>query len=203
VAGEQVMLDGAAIGPAAWGIAAPLDPGTHQVEASAPGKKTWQGQFELAVAEQKTFTIPALVDDLATGQPAGGAATPVPPDQGSSGDKQRLVGYIVGGSGIALMGVGAVFGVRALSKRSESDNYCPADDRCTPEGVALNDEAKTSAWIANIGVGLGLVGVGVGTYLILSAPKGQEAAPAARTRRLWMDANTLPGGGRLVVGGVW
>jgi hypothetical protein len=210
VAGEQVSVDGALINQAAWGLANPFDPGTHQVTVTAQGKKTWQTTFDLAIGEQKTVTIPALQDDLSAAQPAAGATAPgaagapSAPEEDSA-DKKRMIGYIVGGSGIAFIGVGAVFGLRALSKRSDSDAHCPADNQCTPEGVALNDEAKTSAWIANIGVGLGLVGVGVGTYLILTAGKGQENAPAraAKPRRLWMDANALPNGARLTVGGVW
>jgi hypothetical protein len=206
VAGEQVTVDGAPVHQAAWGLPTPFDPGSHQITVAAQGKKTWQSQFDLAVGEQKVVTIPVLESDLqAAAAPAPAAGEPAPVDASAeeSAKKKRMTGYIVGGVGVVSLGVGAVFGIQALSKRSQSDEHCPAD-KCTAEGVALNDEAKTAAWIANIGVGLGLVGIGVGTYLILSAKPKQEAPPASTaTRRIWFDANALPNGGRLTVGGAW
>jgi hypothetical protein len=208
VAGEQVTVDGGLVHQAAWGLPTPFDPGSHQITVTAQGKKTWQSQFDLAVGEQKTVTIPVLENDAQAGQapaaqPAAAGAPPADANAEESAKKKRMTGFIVGGVGVVSLGVGAVFGIQALSKRSQSDEQCP-NDQCTAEGVALNDEAKTAAWIANIGVGLGLVGIGVGTYLILTAGPKQEAPPASTaTRRIWVDANALPNGGRVSVGGVW
>src|SRR5260221_419371 len=41
-AGLDIKKDGAPVGRALWGTAIPVDPGSHLVEVSAPGKKTWQ-----------------------------------------------------------------------------------------------------------------------------------------------------------------
>ena len=93
---------------------------------------------------------------------------------------------------MAALVVGGIFGVQALSKRSDSDGECPAE-RCTAKGVELNDEAKTSAWIANVGIGLGLVGVVVGSFLVLTAPD-KPAAAATRTTSLQPQVSAQGGG---------
>src|SRR5262245_18194117 len=90
-----------------------------------------------------------------------------------------MTGLIVGGAGVVSIGIGAYFGVRALAKRSDSDKECPGE-RCTARGVSLNDEAISSAWISNVGLGLGIVGVAAGTYLFLTAGSETHAASAAR-----------------------
>lgn len=205
--GQAVLLDGAVLGPAAWGRPAPLDPGPHELVAEAAGKKTWRLRLDLAEGEQKVLAIPALEDDAQQAGLAspGASGTTAPRDAGAHpGDPggQRTLGFIVGGAGVVLLGVGGFFGLQALSKKSESDDRCPTDSTCTKEGVALNDEANTAAWIANAGVGLGLVGVGIGTYLILSAGP-DEAPPPRSARRYWLDAGATSQGGAVTLGGAW
>jgi hypothetical protein len=106
---------------------------------------------------------------------------------------------------VAFVGVGSFFGVKALSNRHDSDALCPADNRCTAEGVTLNNDAKTAAWIADFGVGLGLVGIGIGSYLLLTSGGSAERAPPTTraARSLSLDARALPAGGQVTLGGVW
>jgi hypothetical protein len=83
--------------------------------------------------------------------------------------------------GLVALGLGSFFGVAALTKRSDSDRDCP-NDRCTAAGVALNNQAKTDAWIANVGIGAGLVAVGIAVYLIVTSKAPDRAGRPARTR---------------------
>ena len=41
--GLEVKRDGVVIGSASWGTPVPVDPGSHRVSASAPGKLPWEG----------------------------------------------------------------------------------------------------------------------------------------------------------------
>jgi hypothetical protein len=41
---DVVKLDGAAIRAALWGTAAPVDPGTHELEATSPATRRWTGR---------------------------------------------------------------------------------------------------------------------------------------------------------------
>src|SRR6185295_8814426 len=55
VAGLQVKLDGSAIGAGAWGLATPVDPGAHEVVASAPGRRAWTARVSIrATADDET-----------------------------------------------------------------------------------------------------------------------------------------------------
>lgn len=78
-----------------------------------------------------------------------------------------MVGWVSLGAGVAALGLGAYFGIAALGDRSDAEKLCSASPCTNEEGVHLNDTAKTEAWIANFGIGLGIVGVGVGSYLLL------------------------------------
>jgi hypothetical protein len=169
--GQTVKLDGAVIGSAVWGAPVAIDPGAHELSATAPGRTPWKGSVTIAVAEKKAVTIPALAVPRANApvgtEPAGVAPGPDGSADRAKGDSSTL-GWIIGGAGIVSLGVGTFFGIQTLSKKKQSDDLCPTDTTCTKEGAKLSDEAHTTAWIANVGIGLGLVGIGVGGYLVLS-----------------------------------
>ena len=48
----RVTLDGVELGEAALGTAFPIDPGKHQVEATAPAHNSWKTSFEVPVPSQ-------------------------------------------------------------------------------------------------------------------------------------------------------
>jgi hypothetical protein len=205
-----VKLDGAPIGRAAWGTPVAIDPGSHEIAASATGKKPWVSGFTIALAEKKRIEVPALEIDpnaAATTEPepaSAGAAQTAPADRSERPGGSTTLGWVIGGAGVAAIGVGTFFGFQTLSKKKQSDELCPTDSSCSDRGVELNEEANTSAWISNIGFGLGLVAVGVGTYIIVSR-SGSSATTGRETpgRTVALRASVAPGGGRLAVSGSW
>jgi hypothetical protein len=62
------------------------------------------------------------------------------------------------GVGAAVLAVGALFGVRAIQQAHAGNR----------------DAFQTSAWIADIGIGLGLASVGTGTFLIVSSTPARD-----------------------------
>jgi hypothetical protein len=70
VPGLEVRLDGTVLGRATWDIAAPIDPGSHVVEARAPGYRTWTTPFDIDAAASRSIVVPALS--------AASAAMPAP-----------------------------------------------------------------------------------------------------------------------------
>lgn len=202
---QKISIDETELRQGAWGIPMAVDPGSHVIHAEAPGKKPWETTIEIAVAARETVEVPALATDEAAAGEA--VSTPaIPADRGADrASGRRTLGWVLGGTGIAAIGVGSYFGVRALDKRSQSDKLCPTDNTCTSEGVSLNNEAKTAAWIADVGIGVGIVGIGVGTYLLLTSKSssGSEADTARTGPRFSFDAAPLPGGGRVTIGGGW
>ena len=205
VSGLEVKLDGAVIGQAALGIALPVDPGSHRVAVSAPGKNPWTTQVELAAkADNKDVQIPTLQDapvplatsTVPTASVAASSAQPPP------AAPSRTLGYVVGGVGIVALGVGGIFGLRAFSKWSDSKSHCP-NDACDAEAVSLHDSANNAAWASDILMGVGVVGVGVGTYLVLTSGMHADSAPTAASPAVRVLPAVGTNGGGVSGGGTW
>jgi hypothetical protein len=204
--GEALMLDGEALGRAAWGTPLSLDAGAHELAATAPGRQPWRENVALGLGEKKTLAVPVLEPaPTATTEPPADEkkASPAPNEETApqTHGKNRTLAYVIGGAGIAALGVGTYFGIDTLHKKNQSDDECPTDTTCTPRGVELNNQAHTSAWIANISLGVGVIGVGVATYLLL-ADHGAPQGPA-KSGTLTLDARAVRGGGELGLRGTW
>jgi hypothetical protein len=126
------------------------------------------------------------------------AASPAPASTGT----RKIAAYVVGGVGVASLVAGGIFGIRAISKRHDSDAECPGN-QCSEQGVRLNNEAKTAAWVSDFTIGAGLVGVAVATYLLLRSPKPDAAAPGPLASRIRVSPEVGPGQAGLALGGSW
>jgi hypothetical protein len=199
LSGFTIKLDGQALGQAAWSSPLPVDPGPHDVTASAPGKVDQRVAVQLSAGDSKTVTIHPLDD--APGQPTLPDGTP--DTSGSNGTSgKRLAGYVVGGVGVAAVAVGAVFGVEALQKHHDSNATCNGDTCSTQAGVDLNDDAKRFANIADVGIGLGIVGIVVGTYLIVTGGP-TKTVPASTANRVNVTPIVGAGSSGLALSGTW
>jgi hypothetical protein len=179
--GVEVRLDGNMITRAAFGVSVPVDPGPHQISATAVGKKPFETTITIdAERADKKVEIPALEDAPRSHVAASQIGNePQPENRGST---QRTIGYALGGVGIVGIGIGAVFGVQALSKSSESDDLC-GNPCSSPEGLKANEDARSAATISNIAIGVGLAALIGGVALILTAPSSSPSAAAAHTKR--------------------
>jgi hypothetical protein len=189
--GLEVKRDGLMLGEAMWGTSIPVDLGVHVVSASAPGKVPWETRVELKGPGQEiTVEVPPLAAVPAPPLPPPPLPPPPPPPSpppspakpaplppaGPSG--QRIAGFVVGAAGIAGIGVGAFFGVRAMNKRNDSNanGHCDAQSFCDDAGLALRREAITSATIATVGFIAGGVALAGGGLLLLTAPSSGRTA---------------------------
>jgi hypothetical protein len=188
--GLSVSLDGAPLGDAAWGVGMPVDPGAHQITASAPSKQIYEQTVQIDNGST-SIKIPKL-----EAAASGAAPPPVAVDQDVvkkpvtgepvSGNSQRTVGFVIGGAGIVALGVGSYFGLHAMSKWSDRKDNCP-NGACTQAAKSAGDDAKSAALISDIGFGVGIIAAGVGTYLVLSAKPSVESASestSAHARRV-------------------
>src|SRR5205085_1178571 len=71
----------------------------------------------------RSVEIPALTDGESE---AFGTAkkTEAPVTSADAGATRRIVGYAVGGLGVAAIAVGGAFGIRAIAKSRDSDDLC-------------------------------------------------------------------------------
>jgi hypothetical protein len=173
--GGQVVLDDRPLGPGAFGTPIPMDPGTHVVSASAPGKKTFSESFTISQElRTRTLHVPALDPSDALTAPHAAVAlvpreTPIePPPQPPGTDSRRTWGLVAGGAGLALVGVGAFFGLRAFSERKTADAECDAMS-CTQLGLHAIDSMRVAEAISTIASAAGIAALGGGAYLLLSA----------------------------------
>jgi len=185
---QSIELDGSLIGRAAWNTPMPVNPGKHRLRVSAPGYREYTTEFEVGrEKDAKRVEVPALERLPAaptTPVAATGAASPAKSDAPAPSAKpspgsrtKRVAAYVTAGAGVGLVGIGSFFGVRALSKMSESDDACP-NQQCSRTGADRSVQANSAANAANVCVGVGLAAIGVGAYLYFTSsnPKGEQAA---------------------------
>lgn len=179
----EVRVDETNITRVVWNQAFPVDPGQRRVVATAPGKKPFETTLNIGnERDEKTVKISALEDDpraSASVSDRGGAKA----DTKSGTSTQRIIGDVVTGVGVVGLGVGAVFGLRAMSKNNDSDRLCPPGAACTdPAGVAASEDAKSAATIANIGIIGGAVLVVTGLVLVITSPSSSPAVDGKPAR---------------------
>jgi serine/threonine-protein kinase len=168
---------------ATWGTAIPVDPGTYDLVAKAPGYLPWRETIEVAgEGETMDVTVPALVIDESAAQDDE-TVTPEPkprPDEAEGGSGQTIAGItllVVGGVGI---GVGGVLAGLAHSKASESNDFCGAavgganGDECTQEGVDLRSSAQGMQIGYFVSFGVGGAAAIAGLITLLTAPSSSD-----------------------------
>ena len=110
--------------------------------------------------------------------------TPGPPPDPTRGRTQRIVGLATAGAGVAGLGVGALFGLVAMEKKSDYDaavanpaNGCGPDRQtCGPAVKTARDAIDGPATISTVAfVAGGVLTVG-GAALYLFAPRAEEPA---------------------------
>jgi hypothetical protein len=208
--GFELLLDGRAISSGLFGVPFPVDAGTHELTARAPGRKPWSIAVEVKPnADYRNVQIPVLAAGPA--EPEAALVRPPPADPGLSVEQavappkmthpgpDHTAAYILGGAGVVALGVGAVFGLRASDKDEESKADCPSN--CTsPEGADLNEQARSSALIANISYGVGAAALLTSAYLLFVAGSGSESA-SRDAPGLALGAGLGPGEGRVSLSG--
>ena len=182
--GLEVRLDGNVVRTPGWGIAVPVDPGEHIVEANAPGKVAWRTRVAADEARTTAAQIPALDEERVA--PAA-ARVPAPRIEAAPiaapvrvGDFSTRDAVSAGAAAIGVAGtvVGVVFGARALSKRAESDAQCPSG-RCTRSGASLASEAVSAADVSTVSVAVGASGLGAAVLLYLTRPRDSTRGSVA------------------------
>jgi hypothetical protein len=180
----ELRLDGVLVGTAALGVATPVDPGTHVIEAKAAGKRPWSARVEIgSVADHQTVTIPVL-----EAEPAAPPPPPIPsapPDRSVPSPPplrevptERPVPtavYVAGGATLVLAIAASVTGGVYLDRRSSFDTEAERD-------------AVRTLGLVNLGLWLGAGGgAALTTYYYVTRP---ERARARATLSVggWADA---------------
>jgi len=202
----RVTIDGVNVPEATLDVPRKVNPGPH-LAVTTVGAARSETPFDVAEAETREVVLrypasptpmpaagaPAADDTppeasresshepaTSTRAPPPPPLAPQPPSPGSRTQGHPTAGWVTGGLGVAAIAVGATFGVDALIQQHASNSVCPTSRCADPGAVTKSEEAGTSAWVADVAIGAGLVATAVGVYLVLtSAP----TAPVRATGR--------------------
>jgi hypothetical protein len=178
--GLVVQRDGTAIDAGLLGTGLFVDPGRHDVTASAPGFAPFTGSITVAEGASETLTIGELVPQR--GEPAKPdqpvARVPLRPGKPAA-SQTRTVPYVslgIAAGGALLASVGFAFGAKAGSTYDKARKLCGADLACATEddftrGKQLISDARSQATISTIAVITGAVAIAGGAVLYVTARK--------------------------------
>ncbi len=197
-AGLTVTRDGEPVFSGAWGVGVPVDPGDHDVAARAPGHKDWSSKVSVnGEGAQVTVTVPVL-DAGEARTPVAAAATPRqrrsrpepghgrrrdrrdgPASSSSRGSTQRIVGIVTGGVGLVALGIGAYFGVKTASDKSDYQGN-EVNGKCINLACQTQSQDAVSAGnVSTVFVIAGAALVAGGVVVWLTAPKAHESGVRA------------------------
>jgi hypothetical protein len=184
---------GATLAPRLDGRAVEVEPG-EQVFVFVGGDGVRREQRVLVREGERLQRVTATFDAPADSpQPQ-----PQPEPRSSSGEDRsapsslKYVGYAAAGAGVIGLGLGAIFGMRAISERN--DNCTEATLSCRPGAL---DSARSAATVSTIGFVAGGVLLATGIVLVVAAPSSSSSL------RVNASASLAPGRGGLVLGGAW
>lgn len=173
--GFELRVDGALIDRFFYGEGTlAMKPGPHTIEASAPNKR-WSQQVVARPAATTSLTV----------QLAEPAPAPPPPvrapvvESTSTGNTQRRIAFVVGGTGALSLIAGAAFGIVAISKRGDIETACGGNiTTCHAAPGALDGQRagqEVFAHLSTAGFIVGGVLIATGVALYVFAPRAQSA----------------------------
>jgi hypothetical protein len=179
-ASTPLTVDGVAVPSSELSAGHPLNPGAHAVSGRS-GEQVVSMNVALQERETKTIVLEFKAPEAAappppvTPTPMGpGPAPPpsgAPPQADKGGSGQRTLGWVVLGLGGVGLGVGAVTGLMATSKKSDLETHCVGDlSHCPPSVASDVDQYNNLRTVSTIGFIAGGVGVAGGLILVLTAP---------------------------------
>jgi hypothetical protein len=158
----EIRVDNKLIAPTDY-ARVELDRGTHELEARAPGKETYEATFEVNAIDAGTLTIPTLVDESEYIGP-----DPVEPATSNLGRTILAAGF--GAAGLGLC-VGSPLWARSTKR---------AFDQAVANGAMPSySTARNKQHIASGMFVLGLGAIGVATYVYLTMPSARATPTTA------------------------
>ena len=133
-------------------------------------------------------------------EPSMGASDAAARERAAARQTRRIIGFSLGGAGVATLAVGLVFGLSASNKNASAKALCASNGACPDATVkdeasrtlAAADKAATAANILSAAGGALLVG---GAIVVLTALPDRAAPPVA------LGVTPLWGGAGLTLGG--
>ena len=174
-----VSLDGKPLAKRLDGKALPLDPGPHTFRFELPSAQVPAREETILLHEGERnrqvladFQPPAAPPSGAAAPSGGPAGAPLPSPMRPA--PTPVGAYVLGGLGVAGLGVFTAFGLLGLSAKNDLDARA-----CRP-GCAQGDvdAVKQKFLVADIGLGVGAVSLGIATVLFLARGEVPASDPS-------------------------
>lgn len=193
--GTIVALDGVILPRDVWGQPRALDPGTHVVEATAPGYLPRTKHFQLSSGERKTLVLGALERIVSSPTPA---PEPEPPERRRwTLELGAYVGFLHISPGIRTISDDIAFDDGSGSPVTCAGISCRTE--ASADGVAVLGVSAFAGYQINPGLHIGQrVFVGPSLSGGLSGGTGPNIALHV-AGPFWVGATAIIGGGSMVV----
>lgn len=191
---------------AALGLPIKVNPGPHTLEVSATGYLTETLQFTVAESEQRNLAVTlTLAPNVATPPPPT-TNTPAPNQPAAdvtTSEPSRTLTYVAFGVAGASLLVGGGAGVYSLMKTNDAKaDFCNGNT-CSEGARSELEGARTYAWVANIGIGIGVLAAGYGVYTLLFNGDDEPATSARPVPPLSVAVTPRGDGASLVYSGAF
>lgn len=173
--GLEIRIDEQSIDVAKLGQKIAIDPGAHTVVVTATGRLAQRKNIRSLEGSTETLAVPVL-DPTPPG--AKDPQLPPPPPPAKSGFGQRVASIVVGGVGLAGIGVGIGFGLLAKSTWDDALAGCEggAIDRCSDAAIADGNDARGYALASTLGFVFGGAALVTAPIVWFTAPSGTARA---------------------------
>lgn len=162
--GLDVTIDGKSLGRVSWGTDLPVDSGKHTVRATARGRLPWE---TTVIVEDDSARVEVEIPMLAVEKPKLGG--------------QRIAALVVGGVGVVGLGMGGVFGIKAIACKGNKAECTQGDFDTFTTG-------------SNVGFLVGGVAIVGATVLWLTAPSHKAKMQTAGMRFVPVIGEGIAGG---------
>jgi len=176
--GVEVTLDGEP--QRAFGEPRALDPGSHRLVASAPGKLEFAQELALGEGQSLAIEVPRLEPVPVVAPPSASATGEAAAHTGegapaAGASNSRVLPWALVGVGGAVLAGGIVTGLVAANRASDLESDCP-NHMCEGD-LSQRDGVHDTAVLADVLMGVGLAATAAGvTWLVLTAEDDANAA---------------------------
>ena len=181
----RLAIDRSPLPRTAWGLPVSMDPGRHELQATADGYQTWSHEFVVAPGVEPNLVVPELEPIV----PARRAPLPL----SHTGSSWTVAVWAAGATAVGAATVGVAFGIAYQSNRNAAANRNCARAGCNDAGLAEIARAKTDGWVADTMFTV------AGAALIAGVVTAVFFRPSHKPVTAWTAAaGPLPGGGAAV-----
>jgi hypothetical protein len=181
-----VKMDGDVLADRLLGSALPVDPGEHTFTFAAAGRPTVEKRLLILEGEKlrrervelQAIAAPraAPAAPLTIAKPAAMEPNSPPPGARPSLGRARTLALVLGGVGVAAIGVGALYGSIAMSRKAEAQAACPG--QCADQdGVNKWDGAFSAGNISTGAFVVGAAAIASGAFVWWRARPAANGVP--------------------------